>query len=511
MTVYRKNLLIDPGFSARGLDTDGVIVSPDVSYPVHGGGSFWHPAPGPYRAITEEYPSVLIRGSRSIRLYVEHTQAIQFFPPFHQDFGRAANSIPLVTSKPTGIRIYPDVDNDVTPDKPVTRLYGHITLLGSGTRLEALNAEPIRARRAREIDRRDVTHSLNFAIPPVLALGDVPFSITLSDPNHVGQEDEYGATGFERLSFEPSAGINIIPFSVHYRGLHVSPVAWAEIRDYLAVTLPRAPVNWLFEFGDLEIDVTDADGINLSQDTLADRTNWNRLGALLRIRAQELLPRRSPVPNNSYLLALVPPIDGCAPPTGEPLDTGFFSTVAGTTTPDFTVVYRIKGVDQSRLVLPSLISLGRTNSANGEITGGEAALHELGHKLGRTHLVPPTCAGETAGSRDDSDPFCQPNESGCSVVCGFPEDRIESMQRIRAYGRFPRTSVGEVGYDPLRNLTFNPACTFDIMSYCHPCATPGVGCEIHCRGRMAGEEDASRSLRGLSTWVSPDFFEAVKG
>jgi hypothetical protein len=76
--------------------------------------------------------------------------------------------------------------------------------------------------------------------------------------------------------------------------------------------------------------------------------------------------------------------------------------------------------------------------------------HEVGHALGRKHAP---CL-----------PSGRCNPSPANVDDHYPQ-----------YGAFQSDSIGVFGFDATTNTVFNPANTFDFMSYSCTSATPGIG------------------------------------
>ncbi|MCU0626677.1 MAG: hypothetical protein MUF21_09385 [Gemmatimonadaceae bacterium] len=85
---------------------------------------------------------------------------------------------------------------------------------------------------------------------------------------------------------------------------------------------------------------------------------------------------------------------------------------------------------------------GRSGLASAVQNGGMITAHEIGHALGRPHVG------------------CAP--LNCAIQPANPESSYPT------YGSLPRGSIGEFGYDPLANTAFDPASTFDLMSYAGP-------------------------------------------
>jgi hypothetical protein len=128
----------------------------------------------------------------------------------------------------------------------------------------------------------------------------------------------------------------------------------------------------------------------------------------------------------------------------------FFDTSAeaiGTTGSIFTIIDRIKTAEQHPTVVKYYALFdGRPNQsgaggwaagdrATGPALAGSTMAQEIGHTCGRGHAP-------------------------CGV--GNPDPGYPS------YDRYPSGSIGEYGFDVVDGTVFDPATTFDFMSYCGP-------------------------------------------
>lgn len=85
---------------------------------------------------------------------------------------------------------------------------------------------------------------------------------------------------------------------------------------------------------------------------------------------------------------------------------------------------------------------GGSGKGAGFVGDGATAAQEIGHGFGLDH-APCDSAGR----------------------CGDPSDQDGNYPK---YDGFPSDSIGEFGYDPTRNVVFNPASIFDFMGYSGP-------------------------------------------
>lgn len=116
-------------------------------------------------------------------LDVEVNQATQFFRSAeHLDAAnvRPDNSIPLVAGKSTGVRAY--IDYDAGSGLPViTNLTGELAVSSGAAQTILTPLSFIRPRRATEIDRGMVGHTLNFLIPGAWCDGDIEVRLRVFD------------------------------------------------------------------------------------------------------------------------------------------------------------------------------------------------------------------------------------------------------------------------------------------------------------------------------------------
>ena len=105
---------------------------------------------------------------------LEINQAIQYFRSSeHLDAAnvRPDNSIPLIANKMTGLRFY--IDYDASLGSPISTLSGEVTIRSRAATTTLAPLAVITPRHATEINRGEVGHTLNFAIPGAWCHGTV--------------------------------------------------------------------------------------------------------------------------------------------------------------------------------------------------------------------------------------------------------------------------------------------------------------------------------------------------
>ncbi|MDQ4052424.1 MAG: hypothetical protein M3237_06955 [Actinomycetota bacterium] len=148
---------------------------------------------------------------------VETNQATQFFRAAdHLDTGnvRPDNSIPLVAGKSTGVRAY--VDYDATSGLPaITNLTGELIVSSGGAQTTLAPLATINPRRAAEIDRGMVGHTLNFLIPGAWCDGNIEIRLRVFDATAPGQKS---AAAQRTLRFVRVNPMRVYAVGINYTG-----------------------------------------------------------------------------------------------------------------------------------------------------------------------------------------------------------------------------------------------------------------------------------------------------
>ena len=299
-------------------------------------------------SITEPPP----RGDLQV-LDVETNQATQFFRSAeHLDTGnvRPDNSIPLVAGKSTGVRAY--VDYDATSGLPtIANLSGELVVSSGSAQTTLSPLATIQPRRASEIDRGMVDHTLNFLIPDAWCDGDIEIRLRVFDTAAPGQKS---APVQRTLRFVRVNPLRVYAVGINYTGAGLNlpaPVEadFATTFDYARRVWPTGDV--LFSgYTTLEFDESLAgtasegcgDGFNSLLDDLRDiKGDTDDL-------VYGLLPNGTPLTG----------VGGC----------------------------------------------GGDGAGTGMIGGGQTAAHEAGHAVGRDH-APCDDSGRCDSPRNTDDDF----------------------------------------------------------------------------------------------------------
>src|SRR5260370_3412398 len=148
---------------------------------------------------------------------IEETQTIQYWNfPAGQGSGYAAsNSIPLISQKPTLLRIYIDVLNRTQKFPMPTTVNGTLSVSGPAGQvtLNPVNG-PIGAQSAAAIKRGSINNTLNFRIPWPLSVGSVQCSLSFFDPLNPGDSDSSHFT----LDFVDVPALAVHGVMIHYTG-----------------------------------------------------------------------------------------------------------------------------------------------------------------------------------------------------------------------------------------------------------------------------------------------------
>lgn len=179
-------------------------------------------------------------------LDLEVNQATQYFRSAeHLDTAnvRPNNSIPLVAGKSTGVRAY--IDYDVTSGlPPITNLTGELVVSSGAAQTMLAPLAAIQPRRATEIDRGMVGHTLNFLIPGAWCDGDIEIRLRAFDASAPGQK----SAAFRRtLRFVRVNPLRVYAVGINYTGAGLNlpaPVEtdFASTFDYARRVWPTGDV-----------------------------------------------------------------------------------------------------------------------------------------------------------------------------------------------------------------------------------------------------------------------------
>lgn len=163
------------------------------------------PAPGDPRGdlivVDAEFTQVIQHFRSS-----EHLDSVNVFPD---------NSVRLVASKPTAVRLY--VDYDATSGlAPIGQLTGMLDVVRGAATVATLG--PLRnivPRRDAEVERSQRDHTLNFVIPEDLCTGDIVIRASVASAT----DNTQFSRSFERtLAFDTIAALPIIAVGINYTG-----------------------------------------------------------------------------------------------------------------------------------------------------------------------------------------------------------------------------------------------------------------------------------------------------
>jgi hypothetical protein len=166
------------------------------------------------------------RGDLSI-VDLEINQATQFFRSAeHLDTAnvRPDNSIPLVAGKSTGLRVYVDYDSS-SGLPPIGNLSGQLTVSSGGATATFGPLAPIQPRRATEINRASVGHTLNFLIPGAWCDGVIDVSVRVFD---AGAPAQASGTRQRTLHFVRVNPLRVYAVGVNYTGMSLNLPAPTE-------------------------------------------------------------------------------------------------------------------------------------------------------------------------------------------------------------------------------------------------------------------------------------------
>jgi Peptidase M66 len=157
---------------------------------------------------------------------MEFNQATQHFRSAqHLDSSNVGpdNSIRLVARKMTGVRVYVDY-SPITGQAPIASLSGRLevsTSIGSTT-FTCTPLNTIVPRRDAQINRRDESHTLNFAIPEAWCQGELRLKCYLFD---VANPAVHSQSAIRTIRFEALQPLSVFGVGVHYTGQNLNLTA----------------------------------------------------------------------------------------------------------------------------------------------------------------------------------------------------------------------------------------------------------------------------------------------
>jgi len=321
----------------------------------------------------------------------EATQAVQ----------TAMNEIQLVAGKPTAVRVY--IDHPYPGGSLTGTLYAPAHLEEAA---DTLNG-PIPGRRADDIVRVAIDHTLNFRIPGERCFGRLQCRLFVNDPSHPFDPLYKDFLEFT-LNFVPVPNLRLWAYLVHYIGpdpagnpMNVAAPSADDLRDtmeFVEKTYPIAEITYRVIH---EIDFDQ----NLASGGSSCGLGWDALLARLRgIRGfTQLLASQAGldvIGSHDVFTALVP--------TGAPRFCAAGSCVGG---------------------------CGQAGGSAAAINlRGDAIAQEIAHGLGRAHAP------------------------GCNAPA--PDPNYPHVD--------PTWSIYEVGLDVTDNVLHDPFIRADFMSYCRP-------------------------------------------
>jgi hypothetical protein len=176
---------------------------------------------------------------------IEQTQAIQFFnyPPGQGSGFAANNSIPLISGKPTALRVYVDVDLTGGGLWTPQQVTGYLDVDGPAgkSRISPRNGA-ITAKAATSTNRVSLDDTLNFVIPRLMSMDKVQCHLEAFDPvNHL----DLASADFV-LSFVDVPLVPVHSVLIHYTGPwagpptdhQATPLDVAFALDYVLRTFP---------------------------------------------------------------------------------------------------------------------------------------------------------------------------------------------------------------------------------------------------------------------------------
>ncbi|MPZ53754.1 MAG: hypothetical protein GEU79_13655 [Acidimicrobiia bacterium] len=300
------------------------------------------------------------------------------------------NSIRLIASKPTIVRLYPDYD--ASSGLPViASLNGELVVEGNGTVTTLSAAEVITPRRDVATDRGNRGHTLNFVIPENLCLGTLTLRGKIFDQSDPTQfSEEFTRT----ITFDTQPALRIMAVGIEYTGDDI--VDDATDTDLAAPS--EADFVDVFDFTDTlypipDVEITTYQTMEYDGATISDISNG----------CDELGDMRDAV--------------GDLRGDSDDIVYGLFNV----------------GVDTG-----SVGGCGGGGVGVGRIGNGGTAAHEVGHALGRKHAP---CDNVTR--------CAQPlNTDG-----GYPDYSGYDSDSIGEYGVDPRTWYARV-IDPANGHDF---------------------------------------------------------
>src|SRR4030095_4608915 len=166
------------------------------------------------------------------------------------------NSIRLVATKATGVRVW--VDYDKTSElSPIGLLTGTLTVTSGPIPRLILPLNKIVPRRETQLNRALADDTLNFVLPEEVCRGDVTISVQVRDDSDITQ---FSATFDKTLKFETMPVVRVFDVGINYTGPDTLPnlptgaPGLAEFASLFPTTVKLYPIAQVAQTGFMTID-----------------------------------------------------------------------------------------------------------------------------------------------------------------------------------------------------------------------------------------------------------------
>ena len=360
-------------------------------------------------AIAELEPAATMPTSSVLSITgIEFTQVTQAFQSArHLDAPnvRPDNSIPLVANKPTVARVFVNYSGTRADSELIVGELQVSSPSGSWTSpRDGVRAIP--ALRVDQINRGDITHSLNFRIPDEHCRGTIRISARAGATISTDVSPTFETRALFRAI--PRFNLRVVPFDFRAGG---QADAWRPGGPSDIPGLPDIPGPQMVISGLMQ-------------------------------RVQRMLPVDQPnLTIDESAQMITSPVSGSVD-EGR----GIFNTML-----DRLIALRGDSQDILLGLFPGGVVFGRVGglAEPGKVAGAFASpaetapatiVHELGHVFRRHHA---------------------PSDNGMNV---FMDRQSESDSNYPVYGPFPRGSIGEFGFDPIDTAVKDPNRFLDVMT-----------------------------------------------